>query len=216
MPDYSKPNPSALPDGLVKELLTRIQPPDTSDIAGLLGPLGAPVAMTRYATKAAREAAFNKTWPAALEKAQGPMKDALSYLTSKYPRIMSHVTKFKTDVPEGTPGLTPRSLGGQRQANWPDPKSQYFSEIIVDPEGIAKQRRQPLETIAHEVRHAIDQLRLGRKFDEQYELMMNKTGYELNPFEVAARKAGRTHTDRLITGRATNRLNAAGKTNATP
>lgn len=209
MPNYSKPNPNVLPEdsGLLKELLSRIQTPDTSDIAGLMGPLGAPLAMTRYANKAAREAAFNQVWPTAIRNAKGDTKSAIEFLASKYPRIMSHVTAFFPNFPlEGFSGI--------QRARAPHGSDAYFSKIALNPNEIKATKGHPVKTLSHEVRHAVDQLRLGPKFQDLYEKSVDDFGYFDSPYEQVARKAGDTQFTRYIKQKALTRL--AGKPNATP
>lgn len=189
LPEWANPEQASVFDPLHETLIKRavgtlgLEDPNTA-IQSLMGPMGVPAGLISrvplnrvpFLNKRVLEMAKN----AGLDQS---VIDAIEFATKKYPRTLAHVGAIK------------KAEGGFfKPMGYAEPAiPEGISTISIKPESwmpFNMNRRDVAKTFGHELTHAGQILRKGRKFSPQYRAAEEALGYRGNPYEQGAEKAG--------------------------
>lgn len=182
--------------GPLRSLANLVYPEDDP---GAMMPSPGGVAMVKMPVEAGRKVLENvRTLPSLSGFSQGAVS-ALTQLQSRYPRMFAHVTEISpklspVEKPSGLLGLFGELRGTAR------PVSAMKGTSRLEIAG-SLPREQALETGAHELTHAAQQLRDPRGFGTKYRRATEALGYKANPYEVRAREAGSNFAERTLNPR---------------
>lgn len=180
-----------------------------SDAMGMAGPMQAPAALGLGIVKTAGPKALTKVgkW------GRGPANEALEYLAKKFPRLTQQVEFLMDDT------MKPTTSASWAADNFlPYRADQILYEgaerttgkagrIKLNP-NIHKQGQgadDSVNSIAHELQHATDNLRSPNQYQQGYDLLnVEPFNYEWNPFENLANITGAMEQGRFVSGKRGN------------
>lgn len=185
-------------DPLFEQVMKRLRGgvPDASDIGGLTGPIGVPAGLISKIPF--DQVPFRHEVLRTLLKQQQvdpEIMQAFEFAVKKNPRVTAHLDSIfqKSDLPSNALGNA-LSLSNGRSIISISPKT---IEKMYGPKGKAGRIA---SVLGHELTHTGQNLwQKNDQFNEMYNRYMNTPGigYEKNPFELGANKAGTNFAKKL-------------------